>query len=86
MRYSSKKRSEVPNIIKGYPYDHILKVSCQYLHLLQSYKGRKIYLLRVRESRAERAEEKDNNTHLAEISSAGQGLCNWMTMVTIGPA
>ena len=26
----------------------------------------------------------DYNTHLAEISSAGQGLCNWVAMVIIG--
>ena len=38
------------------PYDNILKVSSKYLHLLQSYKGRKINLLRARE-RAEQSRE-----------------------------
>ena len=46
---------------------------------LPSYKGSKNKpLTGKRESREQRAEreDKDYNTHLANISSAGQGLCN----------
>ena len=57
-----------------------MKVSGQYLHSRQVIREMKINLLRARrESRAERErerEDKDYNTHLAEISYAGQGLCN----------
>ena len=38
----------------------------------------RINCLRAREQR-ERAEDKDFKTHLARISSAGQGLCNLNT-------
>ena len=59
-----------------------------YLHLLPSYTGRKINLLRARrEERREEREQREQredmgyNTHLAEISSARQsarqGLCNY---------
>ena len=57
MKLGSTKPSEVPKIILGYPYNHILKVSGHYLHLLPSYKGRKNKPLtgeRRGEQRAER--------------------------------
>ena len=67
MKLGSTKSIEVPKIILGYPYNHILKVSGHYLHLLPSYTGRKINLLRARrvESR-ERAER--------ERAERGHGL------------